>query len=123
MSKTKNKLPELANTVVEALLDKKAIDIVVIDLRKLKSAVADFFVVCTGNSRPQVDALSDNVDRFVKLNLHEDPIGVEGKENMEWVLMDYSDVVVHIFQPEIRKFYRLEDLWSDAEIHLIPTIL
>lgn len=123
MSKTKNKLPELASTVVEALLDKKAIDIVVIDLRKLKSAVADFFVVCTGNSRPQVDALSDNVDRFVKLNLHEDPIGVEGKENMEWVLMDYSDVVVHIFQPEIRKFYRLEDLWSDAEIQLIPTIL
>jgi ribosome-associated protein len=121
MSKTKKALPELVDLVVEALLDKKAIDIVVIDLRKLKSAVADYFVVCTGNSKPQVDALSDNVDRFVKLNLHEDPYGIEGKENMEWVLMDYSNVVVHIFQPSVREFYRLENLWSDAEIKYINT--
>lgn len=116
MSKSNKELPKLADTVVKALEDKKALDIAVIDLRKLNSAVADFFIVCTGNSKPQVDALADNVDRFVKLGLNEDPIGVEGKENMEWVLLDYSDVVVHIFQPSVRDFYRLEDLWADAEI-------
>lgn len=119
MSKSKKITPELVDIVVDALLDKKAIDIVVIDLRKLKSAVADYFVVCTGNSKPQVDALAENVDRLVKTNLQDDPIGIEGRENMEWVLMDYSDVVVHVFQPSIREFYRLEDLWSDAQIKYI----
>ncbi len=116
MIKTNNELPELTQVIVEALQDKKALDISVIDLRSLKSAVADFFVICTGNSAPQVHALYENVDRFVKTKLHEDPIGVEGRENMEWVLLDYYDVVVHIFKPETREFFKLEKLWSDAKI-------
>lgn len=118
----KTNFPEQVQVIVDALQDKKAEQLTVIDLRKLESAVADFFILCTGNSKPQVDALADNVYRFTKTHLQETPIGEEGKENMEWVLMDYADVVVHIFQPHIREFYRLEDLWSDAQITSIDSL-
>jgi ribosome-associated protein len=122
MTKLDNSLPELTQVIVDALQDKKAGDITLIDLRKLPIAVADFFVIATGNSKPQIDALNDNVQRMVKTKLHETPIGEEGKENLEWILLDYADVVVHIFQPATREFYGLEELWSDAQITEIETV-
>lgn len=107
---------ELSKIVVEGMQDKKAVDIVVLDLRKITKAIADFFVICSGNSDTHVDSISDNVEEFIYKQTNEDPWRKEGRENKEWILIDYVDVVVHIFQKEKRKFYELEDLWGDAEI-------
>lgn len=119
MNKISNNNPGLVDAVVDGILEKKGKDIRVLDLRKLESAVADYFIVCTGNSSTQVDALVDSVDEFAKKLTGENPISIEGRTNGEWVLMDYADVVVHIFLPETREFYKLEDLWSDADIQII----
>jgi len=119
MTKTTKVEPELVKAVLDGLLDKKGEDIKLLDMRNLEAAVANYFIICTGNSHPQVDALADSVDEFVKKATHENPIGIEGRENSEWILLDYSDVVVHIFLPETRNFYNLEKLWSDAKISLI----
>jgi ribosome-associated protein len=119
MNKISKNNPGLVDAVVDGILEKKGKDIRVLDLRKLESAVADYFIVCTGNSSTQVDALVDSVDEFAKKLTGENPISIEGRTNGEWVLMDYADVVVHIFLPETREFYKLEDLWSDADIQII----
>ncbi len=109
----------LVQAVIDGLLEKKGEDIKVLDMRNLEAAVANYFIICTGNSHPQVDALADSVDEFVKKSTGENPLGIEGRENSEWILIDYSDVVVHIFLPETRTFYKLENLWSDANIQSI----
>jgi len=119
MNKISNNNPGLVDAVVDGILEKKGKDIRVLDLRKLESAVADYLIVCTGNSSTQVDALVDSVDEFAKKLTGENPISIEGRTNGEWVLMDYADVVVHVFLPETREFYKLEDLWSDADIQII----
>ena len=119
MNKISNNNPGLVDAVVDGILEKKGKDIRVLDLRKLELAVADYFIVCTGNSSTQVDALVDSVDEFAKKLTGENPISIEGRTNGEWVLMDYADVVVHVFLPETREFYKLEDLWSDADIQII----
>jgi ribosome-associated protein len=110
---------ELSKLVVEGMLDKKATDVVVMDLRKVKGAVADFFVVCTGNSDTQVDAIAESIDKQVYTSAKEDPWHREGRENKEWVLLDYVDVVAHIFRKDKRDFFALEELWGDAEITYI----
>ncbi len=109
----------LSEMVVEGMKEKKAIDIVVLDLRKTRHAVADFFVVCSGNSSRQLDAIADSVDEMVFKKVKENPWHTEGKHNKEWLLLDYVTVVVHIFQQERRKFYALEKLWGDAVIREI----
>jgi ribosome-associated protein len=96
--------------------EKKAMDIVVMDLRKVKNAVADFFVICSGNSERQLDAIADSVDQEVFKELKENPWHTEGKNNKEWMLLDYIDVVVHVFKKDRREFYSLERLWGDADI-------
>jgi len=111
----KNKLAELEETVVDAILDKKGEKVVSLDLRKIGDAVADIFIICHATSRTQVKAIADNIDRKVKENLGENPWHSEGFVNFEWVLLDYIDVVVHIFVKERREFYQLEELWQDAE--------
>lgn len=119
MTKSTKVESNLVKAVVDGLLEKKGEEIKVLDMRNLEAAVADYFIICTGNSHPQVDALTDSVDEFVKKATGENPIGIEGRENSEWVLIDYSDVVVHIFLPETRTFYQLEKLWADANTSLI----
>ena len=94
----------------------KATNIVVMDLRKVKNAVADFFVIATGNSDKQLDAIADSIDDEVYKGLKENPWHTEGKNNKEWMLLDYSSVVAHIFRKDLRSFYTLERLWGDAEI-------
>ena len=107
---------KLSEVIVKGMQEKKAIDIVVMDLRKVKNAVADFFVICSGGSDKQLDAIATGVDEEVYKTLKENPWHSEGKNNKEWVLIDYIDVVVHIFQKEKRAFFALERLWGDAKI-------
>jgi len=106
----------LSDVIVKGMQEKKATDIVVMDLRKVKNAVADFFVVCSGNSDKQLDAIADSIDEQVFKELKENPWHVEGKNNKEWMLLDYIDVVAHVFRKDRRDFYALEKLWGDAEI-------
>jgi ribosome-associated protein len=98
------------------MLEKKGVDVIILDLRKVKSAVTDFFVICSGNSDTQVDAITDSVEEEVYKRLGQDPWHKEGKENREWILLDYVDVVVHVFKKDRRQFFALEDLWGDAEV-------
>ena len=107
---------QLSEIIVKGMQEKKAIDIVVMDLRKVKKAVADFFVICSGNSDRQLDAIADSVDQEVFKALKENPWHTEGKNNKEWMLLDYIDVVAHVFRKDRREFYALERLWGDADI-------
>ena len=101
-------------TIIRALQDKKAENIVSLDLRKIPEAVADFFIVCEANNQPQIRALADNVESEVKEQCGETPYHHEGRQNLQWVLIDYVNIVVHIMAPDSRKFYKLEEMWSDA---------
>ena len=104
----------LQNFVVEGLQDVKGENITILDLREIDNAVTDFFIISEGSSNTQVNALSESVHKSVRENLGDRPWHVEGKDNAEWVLMDYVNVVVHIFQKGTREFYDLESLWGDA---------
>jgi len=110
---------KLSSTIVKGMQEKKAVDIVLMDLRKVKNAVADFFVVCSGNSDKQLDAIADSIDEQVNKDLSENPWHIEGKNNKEWMILDYTNVVAHIFRKDKRSFYALEKLWGDAEITTI----
>lgn len=106
----------LADVIVKGMEEKKGKDIVLIDLREVKGAVTDFFVICEGESDRQVQAIANSIDEFVEKELQEGPYHKEGFENSEWILLDYVNVVAHIFIPEKREFFALEDLWGDGEI-------
>lgn len=116
MPEKKSETEILAGYVAEGLADKKGKDIVLLDLKNVENAVAGFFIVCHGTSRPQVEALADSVRVNVGKKLGVKPWHHEGFENAEWILLDYVDVVVHIFRKESRDFYQLEKLWADAEV-------
>ena len=107
---------ELSQLVVKGMQEKKANNIVVMDLRKVKNAFTDFFVVCSGNSDTQVDAIAESVDKEVWEETRNNPRSMEGKANHEWILVDYYDVIVHVFKKDKREFYKLEELWGDAEL-------
>jgi ribosome-associated protein len=107
---------KLSQTITKGMQEKKAADIVVLDLRNVKNAVADFFVLCSGNSDKQLDAIADSIDEEVYKTLKENPWYTEGKNNKEWILLDYISVVAHIFRKDRRQYYALEKLWGDAEI-------
>ena len=96
--------------------DKKGENVLSLDLRKIPEAVSDFFVICEANNQPQIRAIADSIEESVKKNCGENPYRHEGKQNLQWVLIDYVNVVVHIMMPEQRKFYKLEEMWSDAVI-------
>ena len=104
----------LAGIIIKGLQDKKGLDIVSIDLKNLKNAISDYFIVCHGTSSTHVETLADSVQKEVKLAVGSNPWHAEGFENSEWILLDYVDVVVHIFQEPRRRFYNLEGLWADA---------
>ena len=106
----------LKSVIIEGMQEKKASNIVVLDLKKVKNAVADYFIICTGNSDTQLDAISDGVEESVYKKLKQNPWHKEGKQNKEWVLIDYVDVVAHVFKKDKRDFFALEELWGDAEL-------
>lgn len=118
MAKTK-KLDEatmLAKIAIKGIQEKKGKQIVSLDLRKIKNASTDYFVVCHGDSKTQVHAIARSVEEEIHKTTGENPWHREGFENSEWILLDYISVVVHIFQEEQRFFYGLEKLWADAEV-------
>ena len=101
------------------MLEKKGFDVVILDLRKIHKAITDFFVICSGSSDTQIDAIANSVDEAVHKAIQENPWHKEGQQNKEWILLDYVDVVVHIFKKDRREYYDIESLWGDADIRVI----
>lgn len=122
MTKKRQPLPaaaeQLCATIAEAMLDKKAQRVASLNLSRIDGAIATCFVICSANSTTQVEAIAENVEDQVRKTLGEKPLRREGFENATWIILDYVDVMVHIFQTEARSFYRLEALWADAEQQL-----
>jgi ribosome-associated protein len=102
--------------IIQALIEKQGVDIKCINLKKLNHVFFDYFIICTGNSKPHVETLCDYVQEQTQRVAGMKPVHVEGLENCEWILLDYFNVLVHIFQPEARTYYNIEALWSDAEV-------
>jgi ribosome-associated protein len=109
-----NKNSKIFKTIIKAIQEKKGENIISLDLRKIPEAVADFFIICEASNQPQIRAISDFIEDQVKTVCGENPYRHEGKQNLQWVLLDYVNIVVHIMLPEQRKFYKLEEMWSDA---------
>ena len=109
---------KIFKTIIKAIQDKKGENIVSLDLRKLHEASADFFVICEANNTTQLKAIADNIDFEVKSQCDELPYKSEGKTASQWLLIDYINVVVHVMHPESRTFYKLEEMWSDADIKI-----
>lgn len=107
---------KLFKAIVNAILEKKGEEVISLDLRKIPEAVADFFIICQASSTVQVRAIADFVEHLVKEQCGEIPYRREGTGPLQWVLVDYVNIVVHIFHPETRRFYRLEEMWSDAQM-------
>lgn len=110
-----NRNSKLFKTIINAIQNKKGESIVSLDLRKIPEAAADFFIVCQASSTTQVKAICDEVEYQVKQVCDEAPYKHEGRQALQWVLIDYVNVVVHVMHPEARNFYKLEEMWSDAE--------
>ena len=109
---TKNS--KIFKTIIHAIQEKKGEQIISMDLRKIPEAVADFFIICQANNPNQLRAIADSIEEEVKNNCEEAPYKHEGRQAQQWILIDYVNVVVHVMLPEPRKFYQLEELWSDA---------
>jgi len=113
---------DLTNAIVKGIQEKKGHNVVRIDLRNTSGAVCDYFVICHGDSDRQVNAIAEAVADETRIQLGDKPWHREGMSNAEWVLLDYVNVVVHIFHRETREFYNLEGLWADAEIEEIEEL-
>lgn len=112
----------LVNTIVRGIQEKKGSNIVVADLSAIDGAICRNFVVCQGNTPTQVEAIAESIGDMARQQLHERPTRVAGLERALWVAMDYGDVMVHVFVPEMRQFYDLEHLWADAPLTHIPDL-
>ena len=113
---------ELIAVILKGIDDVKGEDIQLLDLRDIDNTVCDYFVICSGNSNTQVNAISGSVQKVVSKELKDKPWHVEGQNNSEWILMDYVNVVVHVFQKHVREFYDIESLWGDAKITQISPV-
>lgn len=109
---TKNS--KIIKTIIAAIQEKKGERIITLDLRKINEAVADFFIICEAGNQPQIKAIADNIENRVKEKCSEDPYHHEGRQKLQWVLIDYVNAVVHVMLTDTRKFYQLEEMWSDA---------
>lgn len=112
---------ELLIHIINGIEDVKGHQITLLDLRNLENTVCDYFVICSGNSSTQVEAIKNSINKTLSKKLKEKPWHIEDSQNSEWVLIDYVDIVVHIFQKHIREYYNLEDMWGDAKIERITT--
>lgn len=117
-----NETKELVQKIVEGIQEKKGKDIVVADLTSIKETICSYLVICQGNSPTQVAALVDSVKEHVRKEMGQKATAVDGLQNAQWVAIDYSDVLVHIFLPEQREFYNLENLWADAKLVEVPNL-
>ena len=116
------KADDLISLILKGIDDVKGENIQLLDLREIDNTVCDYFVICSGNSNTQVNAISGSVQKVVSKELKDKPWHVEGQNNSEWILMDYVNVVVHVFQKHVREFYDIESLWGDAIITQISPI-
>ncbi len=116
MVKNKNSINKLVNLIVEGIVDIKGKDVKVLDLRDIDSAVCDYFIICNGTSNTHVNAIVNSIQKTVNESIHDKPWHIEGTENGEWVLLDYVNVVAHVFQKHIRDYYDIESLWGDAKL-------
>ena len=112
----------LSQAIVAGLQDRKGKSITLLDLRDVKNSIADYFIICTGTSDTHVDALQQSVEAETFKQYKQDAWHIEGRENRQWILMDYVDVVVHIFQRDKRERFGLEELWGDAKVTQIPDL-
>ena len=106
---------KIFKTIIKAIQDKKGENIISMDLRKIHESTTDFFIICEANNTTQLKAIADNVEYEVKTNCSEWAYKSEGKTAAQWLLIDYINIVVHVMHPESRNFYRLEEMWSDAD--------
>ena len=113
---------QLVRTIVKGIQEKKGKDIVVADLSSISGAICRQFVVCQGGSPSQVEAIAESVGDTVRMDMSEKPMRVVGLENAQWVAMDYGDVMVHVFLPDVRSYYDLEHLWGDVPLSNIPNL-
>ena len=104
----------LLENIIDAIQDAKGKEIISLDLRKIETAICKYFIICTGTSNIHVSAIEDGVKKAISKDLGEKPFHTEGDNRGEWILMDYFDVIVHVFQEKTRDFYNIEDLWGDA---------
>ena len=107
---------ELISVIIKGIDDVKGDDIQLLDLREIENTVCDYFIICSGTSNTQVNAITGSIQKLVSKELKDKPWHIEGQNNSEWILMDYVNVVVHVFQKHIREFYDIESLWGDAKV-------
>lgn len=112
---------QLVTQIIKGIEEVKGQDIQILDLREIENTVCDYFIICNGTSNTQVNAIVNSIQKTVSKSLKEKPWHVEGSNNAEWVLMDFVNVVVHVFQKHIREFYDIEGLWGDAKTVTIET--
>lgn len=113
-STNNNPAEQLNDLIIDSIQDIKGKNIVKLDLRQLEDAPTDFFIICEGDSNTQVSSIAGNIKKRLKLEADQIASHVEGESNAMWILMDYFNIVIHVFYKETRKYYELEDLWSDA---------
>lgn len=118
-----NTTKQLVETIKEGIQEKKGSEIVIADLSGIDGTIANYFIICQGNSPTQVEAIAESISDMVRKQLGEKPVNVAGLGNDQWVAIDYVDVLVHIFLPEVRAFYDLEHLWEDAKLTRIPDLM
>lgn len=121
MTKDKSNADLLITTIIAGIEEVKGKEIVILDLRDIENTVCDYFIICEGTSNTQVNAVVNSIQKHVSKTIKDKPWHVEGTENAEWVLMDYVNVVVHVFQKHIRDYYDIESLWGDAKTTVIET--
>ena len=117
-----NETKKLIQQITEGIQDKKGKKIVIADLSKINDTICNFLVICQGNSPSHVTAIVDSVKEYVRIATDNKPTAIDGLHNAQWVAMDYSDVLVHVFLPEVRDFYNLEHLWADAKLTYLPDL-
>lgn len=116
MAKKQVSTDDLISVIIKGIDEVKGENVVLLDLREIENTVCDYFIICSGNSNTQVNAISGSVQKVVSKAIKDKPWHVEGQSNSEWILMDYVNVVVHIFQKQVRDYYDIESLWGDAKI-------
>jgi ribosome-associated protein len=112
---------DLISVIIQGIEEVKGENIQLLDLRDIENTVCDYFIICSGNSNTQVKAISGSVQKLVSKQVKDKPWHIEGENNAEWILMDYVNVAVHVFQKQIRDYYDIESLWGDAKITKIKT--
>lgn len=110
------------NEIIEAITDRKGKKITLLDLEKIDTAPSDSFIICQGTSTSQVSSIADSIRERLQKNLDIKPYNYDGYKNSQWIIIDYGDIMVHVFLPEYRDFYNLEDLWSDADVKTLPDL-